>query len=103
MGGYVFAHQRITKVNDATLAQYGAAAAGAGSGVLLQLLPRDGASLPLLSVVVKPQVGFYRAPSWLRERAADEDLRWRVVAIGREGSEIAETPWRTLRWGASTR
>jgi hypothetical protein len=34
------------------------------------------------------------------ERVGVESFRWRVVALGAEGSVLAATPWRAARFGA---
>jgi len=52
---------------------------------------------PILSAVLSSGQTGYRAPSWLKERAGDGNLRWRVLAIGQAGSPTAETAWRGLR------
>lgn len=51
----------------------------------------------IMSAVVLPGVGTYRAPSWLKDRSADGMLRWRVLALDQNGATIIETPWRALR------
>jgi hypothetical protein len=51
----------------------------------------------LLQAVVLPSVGFYRAPSWLKEKVGNNSLRWRVVALDATGKPLAETAWRNLR------
>jgi len=56
------------------------------------------ASGPLLEAILHPGVGAYRAPSWLREKAAEGIVQWRVLALGPAGETTAETPWRSLRF-----
>lgn len=56
---------------------------------------------PILSAVLPAGKTSYRAPSWLKDRAGDGSLRWRVLAIDRVGSPIAETLWRGLRFARS--
>jgi hypothetical protein len=53
----------------------------------------------LLSAALLQGIGAYRAPSWLRDRAGDGHLRWRVVALDERGKLLAETSWRTLQLG----
>ena len=65
--------------------------------VLHRLEVQDTRGRPVLSAVVQPRVGVYRAPPWLKDKVADGNLRWRVVAVDREKGQIGETPWRTLR------
>jgi hypothetical protein len=50
-----------------------------------------------LQAIVLPGVGFYRAPSWLKENIAQGSLRWRVVALDLAGNPLSETAWRSLR------
>jgi hypothetical protein len=90
------------------------------------LLPRDGVAIPagapidfawapspqaafyrleiedengklILSAVFKSSVGNYRAPSWLKSKLTSENLRWRVVALGRAGQYIGETEKRKFQ------
>ncbi len=51
----------------------------------------------VLSALMPPGTGYYRAPSWLKDKAGDGSLRWRIVALDRAGKPIGETPWRFLR------
>lgn len=51
----------------------------------------------ILSALVLPGTRTYRAPAWLKDRAGDGNLRWRVMALNQDGNSISETPWRTLR------
>lgn len=109
-------------------ASSGQPAAPAG-GKLAQLLPAENSTLPadgpvdfswsetkgaafyrlevedaqgraVLSAVLSPGVGAYRAPSWLKEKITDAMLRWRVAALDQAGAQIAETPWQTVRLAA---
>jgi hypothetical protein len=57
----------------------------------------DAQGKAVISAIVAPGVGTYRAPSWLKDKTGDGNLRWRVVALDQSGAAIAETPWRTLR------
>jgi hypothetical protein len=66
------------------------------SSVLYRIEFNDTAGKPLFTAVVQQGIGTYRAPSWLRDRAADGNLRWRVVALGAEGEDVAATTWRRL-------
>ncbi|MGH9838764.1 MAG: hypothetical protein ACREEM_08270 [Blastocatellia bacterium] len=90
------------------------------------LLPRDGVTLPanqpidfawaaapqaafyrleiedengklILSAMLKPTARNYRAPSWLKSKAASGNLRWRVVALDRVGKYISETEKRRFQ------
>lgn len=53
--------------------------------------------LGVLSALLPPGKGIYRAPSWLKDKATDGNLRWRVVALDQTGNPISETAWRSLR------
>lgn len=50
----------------------------------------------ILSAMLKPGIGIYRAPVWLRQRAGDGKLRWRVDAISYDGKTIEESGWRNM-------
>jgi hypothetical protein len=51
----------------------------------------------ILSALLVSGVGIYRAPSWLKDRAGDGNLRWRVVALDANGGKVGETATRRLR------
>ncbi|MEW6210661.1 MAG: hypothetical protein AB1631_20015 [Acidobacteriota bacterium] len=51
----------------------------------------------VMSAILPPGNGIYRAPPWLSEKSADGNLRWRVVALDQTGNPIAETAWRNLQ------
>lgn len=92
------------------------------------LLPRDGATLPLNQPVdfvwsawprtviyrleiedeagalvhaalLPPNVLTYRAPAWLKGKAGQRALWWRVVALDQGGGMMSETVRRSLRFG----
>jgi hypothetical protein len=67
------------------------------SAALFRLDFTDSAGQPVLDAVLQGGVGTYRAPSWLREKAPDGILRWRVRTLGPSGETVAETGWRTVR------
>lgn len=52
----------------------------------------------VLSALLSPGTGTYRAPSWFRERNVAGVLRWRVVALDESGRQLAESPWRGMRF-----
>jgi hypothetical protein len=52
---------------------------------------------PVLSALLYPRVGIYRAPPWVKEKAGSGPLRWRVVALDQTGKPLAETPWHSFR------
>jgi hypothetical protein len=57
----------------------------------------DSTGAQLLSAVLLPDTTFYQAPSWLKDKLADKRLRWRVLAFDKNGSQLAETPRRSLQ------
>jgi hypothetical protein len=52
---------------------------------------------PILSAMFLPGTGHYRAPPWLKDKANNRVLHWRVVALDRNGQTIIESPWRNFR------
>lgn len=56
----------------------------------------DAGGKSLLSALLPQAAGTYRAPPWLRERAATGVLRWRVIALNEAGQRLAESLWRTF-------
>lgn len=66
----------------------------------LEVQTLDGAR-PVLSAVFPAGAGFYRAPPWLKDKAAGSILRWRIVAIDEGGKVIEETVWRSLKFGTA--
>jgi len=103
------------------------AASNAGdAGQFLPLLPKDGTTIPanqmaefvwsampqatlyrleieneagtlIHSAVLKAGTRTYRAPSWLKDKAGNGILRWRVVALDQTGKAIGETAKLGLR------
>jgi hypothetical protein len=71
--------------------------AGGASAALYRLELSDAEGQPILSALLQPGVGAYRAPSWLREKAPGGRIRWRVITLGPSGEATSETPWRDLR------
>jgi hypothetical protein len=63
---------------------------------LYRLEVRGPAGDEVLSAVLQPGVGSYRAPSWVGRDAAGTALEWRVLALGPGGEPIAETGWRRI-------
>ena len=57
---------------------------------------RNAADEELLAAIVPRGPGLYRAPTWLRERAAGSPLGWRVLALDLLGRRISGTPWRNF-------
>lgn len=67
------------------------------NAALYQLEITDEAGNAILSALLQPPVTSYRAPSWLREKAAGAPLQWRVIALDQSGNKNGETTWRRLR------
>ena len=63
----------------------------------IELGSTDGRTI--LSALLLPGTGFYRAPSWLRESARTSELRWRILAFGESGEMVAESGWRAFSVG----
>jgi hypothetical protein len=57
----------------------------------------DLAGTVVLSALVQRGISAYRLPPFLRERAPEGQVRWRVVAIDVTGREIRSSGWRRLR------
>lgn len=99
----------------------------AAPGEFLPLLPKDGTTLPatqiaefvwsenpqaklykleieddngklIHSAVVKSSARIYRAPSWLKSKAGDSALRWRVIALDQAGKTVGGTARRSFRF-----
>ncbi len=70
-------------------------------GSFVRLEVADRTDKPLLNSILPVGTMYYRAPSWLREKAGDGNLRWRVVMFDQTGQQIAATPWRGLRFEIS--
>lgn len=49
----------------------------------------------VLSAIVKSSETSYSAPPWLNDQAG-VPLRWRVIAVGKNGATIATSEWRNL-------
>jgi len=57
----------------------------------------DSAGNLILSALLRAGTASYRAPSWLKDKTADGEFHWRVVAIDVAGNEIGKSGWRWLR------
>jgi hypothetical protein len=68
------------------------------SAALYQLEVADEAGQVVLAAMLQPATLSYRAPSFLREKAANAGLQWRVIAIDQSGAKTADTPWRRLQF-----
>lgn len=68
-----------------------------GTAPLYRLEVEDLAGKPLLSALLPAGNGTYHAPPWLKTRAANVPLRWRVLALDQSGKPLIETSWQGLR------
>jgi len=69
-------------------------------GAALYLLEvENGAVDRAFSAILQQGIGAYRAPAFRIEQLGAGALRWRVVSIGPDGEERAETEWRELAVG----
>lgn len=65
--------------------------------VRLDVRPSAGGN-EVLSALVKPGVARYLPPPWVVQAHRGQPLRWRVVALGEGGAEMAASDWRPLTW-----
>jgi hypothetical protein len=69
-----------------------------GTAALYRLEVEDLAAKPVLSALLPPTgSGAYHAPPWLKDKAGNLPLRWRVVALDQTGKSLIETAWQGLR------
>ncbi len=68
------------------------------NAAFFRLEVRDANNASVVSAILHPGIGRYRAPSWIAEKTGAGEIRWRVVALDREGNELALTHWRSLRY-----
>ena len=71
--------------------------AAAAPGVFYRLEIEDENGASILAAVLKSTVRNYRAPSWLRSKAAAGALRWRVVGLDKSGQSIGESEQRKFQ------
>ncbi len=69
-------------------------------GSFVRLEVTDLIEKPVLSSLLPVGVMFYRAPSWLRAKAIEGNLRWRVVMFDQKGQQLGATPWRGFKFAA---
>ena len=74
---------------------------GRRDAAVFRLEIEDISGTPVLSALVPVEVSGYRAPSWLRERASQDALRWRVVALDADGRPLRFTGWRSITIAAA--
>lgn len=65
-------------------------------GAISRLEVQTADGRPVLAALVVRGIGTYRAPSWLRQRAPDEHLRWRVTALSATGNVLRASDWRAF-------
>jgi hypothetical protein len=68
-------------------------------GALYRLEVENAQHEAVLSALLPPGLGSYRAPSWLRDRTSGRPMRWRIVVIDFNGEEIGKTSWRPFTIG----
>ena len=68
---------------------------------LYRLEIADESGQEIHSAILQQGIGTYRAPSWLAQRATSPTIQWRVVAIGADGTGVANTEWRALKVGTN--
>lgn len=52
---------------------------------------------PILSALLPPGINNYLPPSWLKDRATNGSLRWRIVQLDDKGNSISESKSRVLK------
>ncbi len=65
---------------------------------LYKLEVKDVEDHTVLSALLQPGVGSYRAPTWLKERSAGGNLRWRLSALNFSGRVVRKSDWRGFRF-----
>jgi hypothetical protein len=61
----------------------------------------DALGQPVLAAVLLPDRRFYRAPPWLKSKAAEAVLRWRILGLDGTGRAMTESDWRNFRMQTS--
>ncbi len=64
---------------------------------LYRLEVEDLAGNSVLAAILPSGSGGYHAPPWLKDKAANKPLRWRVLALDQAGKPLTETSWHRLR------
>ena len=52
----------------------------------------------ILSALLPAGAGFYRAPPWVRVRADNNGLRWRLIALNEVGHEVGASSWLAIHF-----
>ena len=68
-----------------------------GTAALYRLELEDLAGKSILSALLPAGSGAYHAPPWLKIKAGNVPLRWRVLALDQSGKTLTETSWQNLR------
>lgn len=68
-----------------------------GTATMYRLEVEDLAGKPMLSAFLPSGSSAYHAPPWLKDKAANKPLRWRVLALDQSGKILSESPWQGLR------
>ena len=68
-------------------------------GALYRLEVENSQNQSVLSALLPPGVGSYRAPSWLKDKVPDQELHWRIVVIDFAGNEIGKSARRQFKIG----
>jgi hypothetical protein len=69
-----------------------------GEGMFYRLEVTDLECQPMLSAILLPGKGFYRAPPWFKAKLTSATpIRWRVLALGRDGQVVSESASRDFR------
>ena len=51
----------------------------------------------VLSAFLQSGASTYRAPSWLKDKLPEGELRWRIIALNFSGKEIQSSDWRSFK------
>lgn len=68
-----------------------------GTAVFYRLEVEDVGSTQMLSAMLPVGSGTYHAPPWLKTKAGNKPLRWRVSALDASGKSLTESSWQELR------
>lgn len=74
---------------------------GARGTVLYRVEVLDAAGNEVLAATIPPGSEVYRAPSWLKDKATEGLLKWRVRALGPDGETSGVTEARNVRFASA--
>ncbi len=60
----------------------------------------DATGQELVSALLRSVASSYRPPAWLKERAGEGELRWRVAAFSQSGERLGESAWGSFKLAA---